>query len=121
MANVGWIGLAKKAKECIDRVPYSVDFEHGETFTGGDFTVPSSRGKGLMFYNLGERVRYLQEGGYRVNRDAVPTGNVGSQRVTERFAGKPRARAFCVRLFGWSYLREKSLERDCLGPPECRP
>jgi hypothetical protein len=121
LANVGWIGLAKRAKECIDRVPYGVDFEHGETFTGGDFTVPDSRGKGLMFYNLGERVRYLQEGGRRVNRDAVPTGNVASQRVTEKFAGRPWARAFYVRLFGWSYFREQSLERDCLGPPQCRP
>ena len=121
LANVGWIGLAKKAKECIDRVPYSVDFEHGETFTGGDFTVPNSRGKGLMFYSLGERVRYLQEGGHRVNRDAVPTGNIASQRVTERFAGKPRARAFYARVLGWSYFREKSLERDRLGLPGCRP
>ena len=121
LANVGWIGFAKRAKECMDRVPYSVDFEHGETFTGGDFTVPNYRGKGLMFHNLGERVRYLQEGGHKVNRDAVPTGNIASQRVTERFAGKPRARAFYARVLGWSYFREKPLERDRSGPPECRP
>ena len=121
LANVGWLGFTKRAKECMDRVPYSVDFEHGETFTGGDFTVPNCRGKGLMFYNLGERIRYLQEGGYRANRDAVPTGNVASQRITERFAGQPRASGFYVRMFGWSYWREKPLERARSRSPESGP
>ena len=121
LANVGWIGFTKRAKECMDRIPYSVDFEHGESFTGGDFTVPKCRGKGLMFYNLGERVKYLQERGYRVNRDAAETDNVASQRVTERFAGEPLARGFYIRVFGWSYWKEKPLQRDCLSLPGCRP
>ncbi len=121
LANVGWFGLTKRAKDCFDRIPYSVDFEHGEASTGGDFTAPGYRGKGLMSYCLGERLKYLQERGYRVNRDASRTGNVVSQRVSEKFAGKPRARGFYVRVFGWSYWREKPLERDCLRPPESRP
>jgi GNAT superfamily N-acetyltransferase len=121
LANVGWVGLTRRAKECFDRIPYSVDFEHGEAFTGGVFTIPGYRGKGLMFHCLGERLKYLQERGYRVNRDASLTGNVASLRVTERFAGKPRARGFYVRVFRWSYWREKPLERDCLRPSESGP
>lgn len=120
LANVGWIGLTKRAKECLDRIPYSVDFEHGEAVTGGVFTVPKYRGRGLMFHCLSERLKYLQERGYRVNRDASRTGNAASLRVTERFAGKPWASGFYVRVLGWSYWREKPLERACLRPPEAR-
>lgn len=85
LAHIGWLALTPQAKECVDRLPYTVDFANGESCTGGTYTVPRFRGKGLMAYGYFLRFEYLRRLGYSSSRNAVRVNNRASQKAHSRF------------------------------------
>lgn len=106
-AHVGWIAFDPLGKRWVDNIPFAVDFQQGEAVTGGTWTRPKYRGRGLMAYSYFLRFEYLSRAGYRCARSAVVRGNTPSERVHARFGGIQVARGLLIRVGTWRYWHER--------------
>jgi len=107
LAHVGWLAMNNKAKNTFDSLPYCVGFSSNEACTGGTWTWPKYRGKGLMKYSYFKRFQYLWEKGIKTSRNAVGVDNVASQKVHAKFNPRIYARARYLRVGKW-YLKKES-------------
>jgi signal peptidase I len=108
LAHVGWVAMNNKAKDTFDSLPYRVGFSSNEACTGGTWTWPKYRGKGLMKYIYFKRFQYLWERGIKTSRNAVGVDNAASQKVHAKFGPRIYARARYLRVGKW-YLKKESL------------
>jgi hypothetical protein len=93
LAHIGWVALNEEAKNTFDSLPYQVDFSHNQACTGGTWTNPKFRGKGLMVYGYYERFRFLMGKGVKSSRNAVDMSNYISQKAHARFSHRIYAKA----------------------------
>ena len=106
LAHIGWLAMSDTAKRCVDPYPFHVAFDQGEACTGGTYTVPEFRGKGLMAYGYYERFEYLRKLGYTSSRNSVERGNVASQRAHAKFSPEILGTASFRRFLSWSRWTE---------------
>jgi hypothetical protein len=86
LASIGWVALDEKAQGSLFQPPYRVDFAAGEASTGGGWTNPSYRGKGLAAYIYFKRLEYIWGKGIKSVKAAVITGNLASLKMHSRFS-----------------------------------
>lgn len=108
LAHIGWVATNNKAKDTFDPLPYRVKFSSNEACTGGTWTWPKYRGKGLMIYIYFKRFQFLWERGIKISRSAVEVDNIASQKVHSKFGPRIYARARYLRVGKW-YLRKETL------------
>jgi hypothetical protein len=106
LAHVGWVATNEKAKKAVDGRPYKVDFAHHQACTGGTFTPPKYRSKGLMVYGYYMRLAYLRENGYPSSRSVTSVNNAASNKAHARFKPKLVAKARHLRLLWWESWKE---------------
>jgi len=106
LAHLGWVATNEAAKNCFDSIPYRVDFADKQACTGGTWTHPKYRGRGLMVYGYFKRFEFLREQGIETSRNGVEVGNIASQKAHARFGPKVYARARYLKVFGWKSLKE---------------
>ena len=106
LIHVGWVVLTKKAKEQLEPFPYHVDFLNNEACTGGTWTKPNYRGRGLMGYSYFKRFQFLKEKGICTSRNVVAIKNIASQRAHAKFQPRIYAKAHFLRLLSWKSWRE---------------
>ena len=80
VAHTGWIGLTERAKRSFDPLPYRVDFDCGEGVSGGSWTFPAYRGRGIYRYVMWHRLWYLREHTCTVCLNATEVGNTAGIR-----------------------------------------
>jgi len=85
LVHVGWLAVDAQGKRAVDRMPFEVAFESGQACTGGTYTNPRYRGKGLMPYGYYERFEYLRARGFTSSRNSVEVDNIASQKAHARF------------------------------------
>ncbi len=85
LVHVGWLAIDARGKSAVDRMPFSVAFDAGQACTGGTYTRPEYRGKGLMPYGYYERFEYLRAKGFTSSRNSVEINNTASHRAHSRF------------------------------------
>ena len=85
LAHVGWLAVDERGRKAVDRMPFTVAFDAGQACTGGTYTSPKYRGKGLMPYGYFERFEYLKERGFTTSRNSVEVSNVPSHKAHARF------------------------------------
>ena len=108
-AHIGWVAMTEEAKDTFDRLPYRVNFSNKEACTGGTFTLPEHRGKGLMAYGYYKRFQFLRGKGIVTSRNAVETSNITSQRVHAKFGPKIYAKARYLKILRWIFWKETPL------------
>lgn len=106
ITHICWIALTERAKSGFDHLPYQVYFLDKQACTGGTFTEPKYRGKGLMTYGYFKRFEYLREHGITSSRNAVETSNISSQRVHAKFGPNIYARARYIKILRWRFWKE---------------
>ena len=119
LAHIGWVATTSEAKDTFDPLPYHVDFSSNEACTGGTWTSPKYRSKGLMKYIYFKRFQYLRENGIKIGRNAVEVGNVASQKVHAKFGPRIYARARYLRLGKWYLTKETPI--SFVGQPWDKP
>ncbi|MFC2067624.1 hypothetical protein ACFLTP_01190 [Chloroflexota bacterium] len=107
LVHIGWVVLTKKAKERIEPFPYDVNFLNNEACTGGTWTNPHYRGKGLMGYGYFKRFQFLKEKGRFVSRNVVAVRNIASQRAHAKFHPRIYAKVRYFRFLCWKYWGEE--------------
>lgn len=106
LAHIGCLGMSQEAKNSFDSLPYRVDFADKQACTGGTWTNPRYRGKGLMVYSYYKRLEFLREKGFSSSRNAVGISNIASQKAHAKFKPKTYARARYLKILGRRYWRE---------------
>ena len=106
LVHIGWLATTATAKQCVDPFPFAVAFDRGEACTGGTYTIPSFRGKGLMAYGYYERFEYLRKLGYTSSRNSVEVNNVSSHRAHSKFSPEILGTARFRRVLFWSRWTE---------------
>ncbi len=78
LAHVAWIALTQRAKDSFDNLDYEVRFGEREGCSGGSWTYPSFRCRGLYRHVMWHRLKYLSRKGCLVCRDATERHNLAS-------------------------------------------
>jgi hypothetical protein len=104
LAHVTWAAFTEEAKNTFDAMPYRINFAEKEAYTGGTFTFPKFRGKGLMTYSSFKKYQFLREQGVKISRNSVKVNNVASLRVHSKFAPKIYAKVRYVRFLWWKFV-----------------
>ncbi len=109
LAHISWVGMTQEAKDALSEPPYKVDFSNGEVFTGGAWTSPQYRRKGLSDYSGFQIRQFLCESGIAVVRGAVRTDNVAGQRSFTRLGRRWYAETRYLKILWWKSWKEKPL------------
>jgi hypothetical protein len=109
LAHLGWVALNEAAKNSFDTLPYRVGFAGKQACTGGTWTNPKYRGRGLMVYGYFKRFEFLREQGIKTSRNGVEAGNIVSQKVHGKFGPEVYARARYLKIFGWRNWKERPI------------
>lgn len=112
LAHIGCVGMSQEAKNSFDSLPYSVDFANKQACTGGTWTNPRYRGKGLMVYSYFKRLEFLKDKGFSSSRNAIDISNVASQKAHAKFKPKVYARARYLKILGRRYWRETPIKKS---------
>jgi hypothetical protein len=86
LVSLGWVAFTEKAHKSLFQPPYKVDFNKGQASTGGGWTSPQYRGRGLAKYVYYKRLEYIWNEGKNLSRAAVITGNIASLKMHANFS-----------------------------------
>ena len=109
LAYIGWIAMNEEAQRSISDIPLQVDFSNSEAFSGGVWTNPKYRGRGLGTYGLFKRIQFLVEKGMLKSKGVVTASNTTSQRVAGRLGYNIYAEARYLKLLWWKSWKETLL------------
>ncbi len=104
LAHVSFAALDEEAKNTFDTIPYPVNYSEKEACTGGTFTFPKFRGKGLMAYACFKKYQFLRDKGIKVSRNSVNVKNIASQKAHARFQPTICGKVRFVRFLRWKFL-----------------
>jgi len=109
LAHVGWVAVSERGKNAVDRMPFRVSFDACQACTGGTYTRPEYRGKGLMAYGYFERFEYLRTHGFTSSRNSVEVRNVSSQKAHAKFNPTIYGRGKYRKVLRWVTWRTEGL------------
>lgn len=112
LAHIGWLAMNEAAKNTFDSLPYQVNFADRQGCTGGTWTHPRYRGRGLMVYGYFKRFEFLRERGFKSSRNAVAMGNIASRKAHARFGPRVYAKARYLKIFGWRNWKERPISES---------
>lgn len=110
LAHVTWVALDETAKKEIDQLPFKVDFQKGEVCSGGSFTDPRYRGRGLLSYVYSYIFPYLAEQGIRKDKFSIHEGNIVSQKAHAKFNPTITGKVRYLRLLWWEFWKKKPMK-----------
>jgi len=106
LAYIGWIAMNEEAQRSISDIPLQVDFSNSEAFSGGVWTNPKYRSRGLGTYGSFKRIQFLVEKGILKSKGVVTASNATSQRVAGRLGYNIYAEARYLKLLWWKSWKE---------------
>lgn len=109
LAHITFTAMTEEAKNSFDSLPYRVNFSDKQGSTGGTWTNPKYRGKGLMVYGYFKKFQFLREQGMRSSRNGVNAGNVASQKAHAKFGPKVYAKGRYLKILWWQSWKETPL------------
>ena len=109
LAAIDWLAMSQQAKDSLGEPPYHVDFSTGEACSGGLWTNPKHRGKGLRQYSILKKLEFMQQSGIHTRRAVSPRENIPLQKGRPSFMPQPCAEARYLRVLWWRSWKEKPL------------
>jgi len=85
LASIGWVAMNRAAKDSLFQPPFTINFDKGEAATGGGWTNPTFRGKGLAALIYCKRLEYCRDRGINTIYAAVRVNNRISLKMHARF------------------------------------
>lgn len=120
LAHTTWVTLNEEAKQDIDTVPYTVDFQSGEVCSGDSETNPKYRRLGLYAYTRSKVFYFLKQNGFSRDRFAINEDNIASRNTLAKFNSRICTKGVMTRVLLWSFWREKPVKgsieaKDTIG------
>jgi hypothetical protein len=110
LAHVTYVATSAEAKRGIDYLPFRVNFEGGEVCSGGSFTDPVYRGKGLLSYVYFHIFRYLAGNGVLKDKFTIEVNNIASQKAHAKFNPTIKGVGSYLKILWWEFWKEKPIE-----------
>ena len=107
LAHIGWVAMNEEAQYTFDPLPFKVDFSNREACTGGAWTNPKYRGRGLMSYTFLKRIQFLRERGILILRCSVNKKNIAPQKLHARLGANMYAEASYLKVLRWQLWKER--------------
>ena len=107
LAHIGWLAMSEEAQRSISDIPLQVDFSNSEAFSGGVWTNPKYRGRGLHPYGVSKRIQFLNGRGIIVSRRLVAKNNTSAQRVSVKIGRTIYAESRHLKLLWWKSWKER--------------
>jgi len=105
LASIDWMALSNEVKPVVDRTPYPAALAEGEACTGGAYTLPRFRGRGIGSYRFSAEVRFLRDRGFHTCYSMIAADNTPSQRCVERYGATFEMVVHHQRLLGHNCCR----------------
>lgn len=115
LAHIAWLAMSQQAKDSFAPLPYRVNFADKQGCTGGAWTNPHYRGRGLMVYAYFKRLQFLWQNGFRSSRNAVNVANIISRQAQVRLGPRVYAEGRYLKILCWDSWKEMPLSQI---PPE---
>ena len=112
LACIEWIAMTKQAYDSLGQPPFSINFSKQEAWSGGLWTNPKYRRKGLRGYSSFKTLEFLRQNGIETTRTAIAKNNIAAQRSRPLFLPGPCAEGRYLRILWWKSWREKPLTPD---------
>lgn len=112
LASVTWVAFNIKAKQEIDYIPFEVYFEKGEVCSGGSFTAPEYRGKGLLPYTYNFIFPYLISNNIVKVKFTININNISSQNAHAKLIPNKIDMGRYLKVFWWEYWKGQQLKED---------
>ncbi len=109
LVYVNWAALTEKAQRAIGEPPYRLGFASREACSGGLWTHPRYRRRGLRRYGRFLLLRFLLENGIRTRRTAIAKGNVVAQQGRHEYPRGPQGEGRYLRVLWWKSWKERPL------------
>lgn len=109
IVHVSWIAMNEKAKKEVDTIPFKIDFQKGEVCSGGSFTDPQYRGKGLLSYVYSYILPYLAEHGFSKVKFTIDEKNIASQKAHAKINPMFIGKGHYFKIFGIGIWKEEPL------------
>jgi hypothetical protein len=109
LAHIHWIAVTEEAMEILGEPPYRVDFSNNEACSGGSWTNPKYRRRVISNYVNFKALQFLDERGKVIERSAIATRNIASQRSRQPNPPKLYAQGRYLRILWWESWKEKPL------------
>ena len=109
LAHIGWVAMSPEAQAGMRQAPYRVDFSKGEACTGGMWTDPRYRRKGLARYVYFKRCQFLKDSGKTISRNAVDVGNTAVSSMMDGFGATRYAKGRILKVLWGKLWRDGTL------------
>jgi len=109
LVYVNWAALTEQAQRAIGEPPYRLDLASREACSGGLWTHPCYRRRGLRRYGRFLLLRFLQQRGIRTKRTAIAKRNVIAQQGRHEYPLGPQGEGRYLRVLWWKSWKEKPL------------
>lgn len=109
LGHISWCALNDEAWNSLDEPPIKVNFANNESATGGYWTNPKYRGKGLAYYTTQLILQYLRDNGRVVAKGARATDNYPAQRVS-RANSRTYAIGCHLKILWWKSWKETPID-----------
>ncbi len=111
-AHINWAATTEEARNSFDYLPFKVDFSNKQARSGGAWTNPKYRGRGLFDYSSYIKAKFLRETGVSKLRSAVAMSNIASNRAAVKRGSKIYAKGRYLRILWWKSWKETPLESN---------
>jgi hypothetical protein len=101
--------MSQEAKDSFAPLPYRVNFADKQGCTGGVWTHPKYRGRGLMVYGYFKRLQFMWERGFKSSRNAVDVANAISLKAQIRLGPRKYAKGRYLKILWLDSWRETPL------------
>ena len=111
LACIEWIAMTQQAYDSLGQPPFSVNFSKQEAWSGGLWTNPKYRRKGLRGYSSFKTLEFLRQKGIETTRTAIAKNNIAAQRSRPLFLPGPCAEGRYLRILWWKSWKERPLSQ----------
>ncbi len=109
LASIAWHATNRDAQRSLGEPPYPVDYEKDEICSGGLWSNPKYRRKGLRRYSRLRRLEFLRDSGVKARRGVIAKQNVLAFSGRADFQPSASAEARYLRVLWWKWWKERPL------------
>jgi len=109
LASITWHAPNRDAQRSLGEPPYPVDYEKDEICSGGLWSNPKYRRKGLRSYSRLKRIEFLRDSGVKARRGVIARQNVLAFSGRADFQPSAFAEGRYLRILWWKSWKERPL------------
>jgi hypothetical protein len=110
LIQVTWVALNERAKKELNQLPYKVEFNKKEVYSGTTYTKPCYKGKNLLVYTYSHILPYLAQRGMVKDKFTIEVNNISSQKAHAKFNPIIIGKGHYLKILWWEFWKEEPIK-----------